>query len=196
MKTSSPILTASAPLRDKRQNNERLATYPQDAVFFAACSETASGFQALKPSDPEHPSQFCFADELSARNYDRELKSLPFPDGSAPIVLVAGPNPKTRQRLVAGLIRLHHGRHLKPQVDICTSENNTREILRAAAADGNRHDGKPYVWLLSEKYQSMALAIFAAQNSPIRIYCSYPHANRPPTSPSISRLSRIIVLSA
>ncbi len=143
-----------------------------------------------------HPGQYCFADELSARNYDRELKSQPLPDGSLPIVLVAGPNPKTRTRLISDLIRLHHGQALKPKCDIVTSEIQTREILRAAAEDGNAHDGKPYVWLLSERYQSMTLAIFAAQNSPVRIYCSYPHASKPPTSPSISRLSRIIVLSA
>jgi hypothetical protein len=197
MKHSSPISINPSVTRDKRNPSpESLATYPRDTVFFAACPQIQTGWQALKPSDAAHPSQYCFADELSARNYDRELKGQPFPDGSNPIVLVAGANTTTRNRLITGLIRLRYGARLSPQIDFATSESVTREILRKAAADGNTHNGQPYVWILSERYQSMALAIFAAQNSPIRIYCSYPHASRPPTSPSVSRLSRVIVLSA
>jgi hypothetical protein len=160
------------------------------AAFFAATPSTPSGYRALGAKHASHPSQFVFADDQSARNYERELKNQPFPDGTSPITLVTGINAKTRTALIAGLIHLRHGED-KPRMLICHSENSTRRHL-AAAADA----GMPYVWLFGDKHHSHALAVFAATHPFIRIYLMAPLPTKPSMSASIYRMSRIICLAA
>jgi hypothetical protein len=150
----------------------------------------AAAFQILKPSHPSHPSQFVFADEASARNYDRELKSQPFPDGSLPITLVTGIHTRSRTNLIRGLIALRHG-PAAPVLLVSHSENSTRRYLHAA---GERRD--PYVWFYSEKHHSHALAIFAACHPFTRIYLMSPLPCKPSMSASIARMARVICLAA
>lgn len=167
-----------------------MSTTTAPATFFAACPHTRSGYIGLKPSHPAHPSQFCFADELSLRNYERELKNLPFPDGTLPIALVTGINSTSRTAIIRALILHRHGiKH--PLTLIAHSENSIRTYLHQAA---ERRD--PYIWFLSDQHHSHALAVFAAGNPAVRIYCSSPLPGKPRTSASIARLSRVISLSA
>lgn len=177
----------SAP--DKRTLTDGLAAYPGDVPFIAKSKEIEK--LTLKPGDSLHPSRYCFAEALSARNYERELKGQPFPDGTAPMVIVSGPNPKNRNRLLAGLIRLHHGVALTPGPTISQGDAATNKILREAVGAK-----APFIWIQAESFHAMNLAIFAARLSPIRIYCSYPHAGRPSAAASVMRMSRMIQLSA
>ena len=145
----------------------------------------------LKPSDAAHPAQYCFAEALSARNYERELKGQPFPDDSMPIVIVSGANQKNRNRLLAGLICLHHGSPNSLGPVMADSDAATNRLLRDAVAAGQK-----YIWIQAKSFHALNLAIFAGLNSPIRIYCSYPHAGRPSAAAGILRMSRLIQLSA
>ena len=163
---------------------------PAAAVFFAANARVASGFQGLRNDHPAHPSQYCFADEISARNYERELKNQPFSDGSMPITMVTGANTKSRTAMIRGLIELRHGAAV-PVLLVSHSENSTRKYLHAA-----RERSEPYVWFYSEHHHSHALAIFAASQPLTRIYLMSPLPSKPSMSASLARMSRVICLSA
>ena len=163
------------------------ATAPAPAVFFAASTLTASGFQALRATPPAHPSRYTFADDASARNYERELKGLPFPDGSSPIVMIVGENFLRRSALIRALIELRHGDRA-PRVVIPGSERHFERHLRAAIANGDS-----YLWILADHFHSHALAAAAAANPRLRLYCSAPAAS---LSNSLIRLSRLIRISA
>ncbi len=155
-------------------------------VFFAANPAKSSGFEALRHSHAAHPSRHSFAEDRSARNYQRELRGDSLPDGGFPIVMVCGENYLSRCNLIRALIMLKHGVK-SPQSMIPGSENMFRAFITAA-----QEDGDSYVWFLAEHFHSHALAVLAAQNPRMRIYCSAP---KPDMSASITRLSRVIQLS-
>lgn len=167
-----------------------MSTLLKPKAFFAHSPRSESGFVALGAKHAGHPSRFCFADELSARNYERELLNQPFPDGTVPITLVAGVNTLSRTAMIRVLIELRHGEK-SPKLLIAHSEDSTRQYLQAADAAG-----MPYVWFMGDKHHSHALAIFAAANPQTRIYLMGPLFRRPSMSKSIARLSRVICLSA
>lgn len=166
------------------------ATTTTTAVFFAASPHTASGFVALKPDHPAHPSRFCLADHISSCNYQRELKSLPFPDGTTPITMVHGVNARSRTQVIRGLIEIRHG-DKRPVMLVAHSEDSTRRYLKEALEKGAK-----YVWFYGEKHHSHALACFAAGNPKIRIYLMSPLPTRPSLSSSLARMCRVICLSA
>lgn len=163
------------------------AAAPSPAVYFARSPLTHTGFQALRASHPAHPAKHRFADDVSSRNYERELKDLPLPDGTASIVLVSGEDFLARTAMVRALIELRHGERA-PQQFIPSSENMFRAFIQVA-----KENESPYLWFLADHFHSHALAIFAAQNPRMRIYCS---AAKPEVSASIQRLARIIRLAA
>lgn len=166
------------------------AVRPAPTAFFAHSPHTTSGYQALAASHPAHPRQFAFADELSARNYERELRNQPWPDGTLPITVVTGINTTSRTAMIRRLIELRHGDAV-PVLLVSHSENSTREYLHKA---GERGDA--YVWFYGEKHHSHALAIFAASHPFTRIYLMSPLRCKPSMSASIARMARIICLAA
>lgn len=144
--------------------------------------ETLSGFRALRHDHPAHPCQHRFADEISARNYIRELQ---YPTMAIPIMIVTAVNLAQSVALVRAVIALRH--HAKAPVMHAPADARSLEN-RILEADIK---GLPFLWLATDQVAAKRIGIQAAHGI-MRLYFST--QPNPRSTRDIARHARLINL--
>lgn len=131
-----------------------------EPVFFVPNPEKKSGYEALRSDHVAHPRMHRFADEISRRNYLRELQS---PTMAIPILIAASANLAASVALVRAMIYLRHG----ASDPVMHAPGNARSLgERIVEAEMK---GMPFVWIATDQVAAKAIAIQAAHGN-MRLY--------------------------
>lgn len=152
------------------------------AAIFIPNPEKKSGYEAIRHDHPAHPSLHRFADEVSGRNYLRELQA---PTMAIPILIAAAANLAASVALVRAVIALRHGAR-SPLMHAPATARSLTEIIFEAD-----HQGLPFVWIVTDHVTAKAAAIQAAHGN-MRLYFTTPPAPR--VTREIAMRSRLITL--